>query len=116
MKRWFAIVCLVLLPVQFTWAAVASYCNHEVNPVSQHYGHHSHQHESNDGSNAGGKKLPSGLDNDCTDCHASCAVTISDVAPLQVVEIAAMKGPMDLGALSFDIPSKPERPKWAFSA
>lgn len=116
MKRWFAIVCLVLLPLQFTWAAVASYCNHEASPVSQHFGHHSHQHEGNDGSNSGVKKLPFGLDNDCTVCHAGCAVTIGDVAPLRVVENAAMKGPLELGALAFDIPSKPERPKWAFSA
>lgn len=116
MKRWFAILCLLLLPVQFTWAAVASYCNHEANPASQHYGHHSHEHAGKDGSNSTGKKMLSGLDNDCTVCHAGCAVAICDFAPLHNVEVAAIKGPMKLGALAFVIPSKPERPKWARSA
>ena len=38
MRRWFAIALLVLLPFQFTWAAVASYCGHESDAQAQHFG------------------------------------------------------------------------------
>jgi hypothetical protein len=60
--------------------------------------------------------VPSGLDNDCSVCHAGCAAAIGDIVRQLNVEVAAIKGPMKLGGLVVVIPSKPERPKWALSA
>ncbi|MDT7838492.1 hypothetical protein [Aquabacterium sp. OR-4] len=45
MRRWFAILLLALLPLQFSWAAVAAYCSHEATPQGPHIGHHEHHHE-----------------------------------------------------------------------
>lgn len=42
MRRRLAIVLLALLPLQFSWAAVASYCGHETQAATGHFGHHGH--------------------------------------------------------------------------
>ena len=44
MRRWFAILMLALLPLQFSWAAVAAYCGHETGQHAEHLGHHEHRH------------------------------------------------------------------------
>lgn len=52
MLRLFAAFLLVLLPLQFSWAAVAVYCGHEsghesgheTGPAQAHFGHHVHEH------------------------------------------------------------------------
>nr|ART41037.1 L611 [uncultured bacterium] len=45
MRRWLSILLLVFLPFQFSWAAVAGYCQHETGAAAQHFGHHDHQHQ-----------------------------------------------------------------------
>ena len=45
MRRWLSILLLVFLPFQFSWAAVAGYCQHEADAASQHFGHHEHQQQ-----------------------------------------------------------------------
>ena len=35
---------LALLPLQFSWAAVAAYCGHETGQHAEHLGHHEHRH------------------------------------------------------------------------
>jgi hypothetical protein len=40
MRRYLIIFLLLLLPFQFSWAAVASYCQHETESSTQHIGHH----------------------------------------------------------------------------
>jgi len=75
MRRWLLILFIAMLPLQFTWAAVASYCTHEEPPAqSQHFGHHEHEHH--DGSGAeehAGKKAVADVDNDCAYCHLGCS-------------------------------------------
>ena len=44
MRRWLSILMLTLLPLQFSWAAVAAYCGHETGQHAEHLGHHEHQH------------------------------------------------------------------------
>jgi len=48
MKKFLAIFLLVLLPLQFSWAAMASYCEHETSVTATHPGHHTHDHASVD--------------------------------------------------------------------
>jgi hypothetical protein len=45
MRRLFATILLLLLPLQWSAAAVMSYCQHEADPsAQQHIGHHDHEH------------------------------------------------------------------------
>lgn len=72
MSRWFATLLLVLLPFQFSWAAVATYCMHERAPAqSQHVGHHEHNHEASNlqGKADDGLQASDTFDVDCCLCH-----------------------------------------------
>ena len=72
MGRWFATLLLVLLPFQFSWAAVATYCMHERAPAqSQHVGHHEHNHEASNlpGKADDGLQASDTFDVDCCLCH-----------------------------------------------
>jgi hypothetical protein len=45
MRRLIAIFVLVFLPLQWSYAAVADYCQHEETRSAQkHVGHHAHKH------------------------------------------------------------------------
>ncbi|MBL8525745.1 MAG: hypothetical protein JNN20_18845 [Betaproteobacteria bacterium] len=45
MRHLIAILIVFLLPVQWTFAAVSTYCRHEATPAAQiHAGHHDHEH------------------------------------------------------------------------
>jgi hypothetical protein len=132
-RRFLAIVLLALLPLQFSWAAVASYCGHETQGAG-HFGHHDHDHAHHAGASSdagpaadlsahasptpdktGGAesdKAPGAMDLDCGHCHGTCS--------------AMLTSPMGLpGALSTALPSatldetggahaptRPERPQW----
>ena len=114
MRRWLAVLMLLVLPAQFVWAAAAPYCAHEATiAASQHPGHHQHVHQ--DGSSvakagddgAGGF----GFDHsDCASCHAGAAATL----PLPAAELAA--APRDVlreqpsSRYRSHTPSGPERP------
>jgi hypothetical protein len=78
MRRCVLVLMLVLLPLQWSWAAVGSVCAHE--PDGQHFGHHLHQHageadahvddeggESPAGGAGDGASL--GAHPDCHSCH-----------------------------------------------
>lgn len=74
MRRWLLILFVAMLPLQFSWAAVASYCTHEEPPAKQqHFGHHEHEHD--DASDGGSTSDKSALevDEDCAYCHLGCA-------------------------------------------
>ena len=43
MKKLFLILMLFLLPLQYTWAMVASYDTHGAQDTQAHFGHHEHQ-------------------------------------------------------------------------
>ena len=118
MRRWLAIFMLVLLPLQFSWAAVAAYCGHETGQHAQHLGHHEHEHE-----HAGSAKVdndrvpadpsaPAGFDLDCGHCHGTCVsmpATVNFAAPLSVDTHPTT--PIE-GAMRTLAQSPPERPQW----
>jgi hypothetical protein len=69
MKSFFAILLLVLLPLNAAFAAAAGYCQHQQETAqAAHFGHHAHQHDS-----AADKADNSGaqIDPDCGFCHLS---------------------------------------------
>jgi hypothetical protein len=88
MKRFFLILLLALLPLQFTFAAVSTYCADETveTTATAHFGHHEH----NDGKkiNDLSKVKPvekTATDADCHFCHAVFAnmpvMFVSPTAP-----------------------------------
>lgn len=75
MRRWLALMLLMLLPLQSIWAAAAPYCQHEDSVQSTHLGHHPHEHvESGDGDLSSTDGQASDADHaDCHACHGHCA-------------------------------------------
>lgn len=118
MRRWLAVLLLVFLPLQFSWAAVADYCMHGSGETADHVGHHDHaqhahaatqsdaQAKTDGGSSTGAKA-------DCSHCHGGGAVTLD--LPAGLLPHAAEHAPPTLGdaACAEHVPAQPERPQWA---
>jgi hypothetical protein len=111
MRRWFLVFLLVLLPLQLTWAAVSTYCQHESNSSTQHLGHHVHKHS---GVPSDGAAILDGVsvENDCGVCHANCSVAFQSTS--QTLPLNAE--PVRVGAnaalyLTYH-QDLPERPQW----
>lgn len=66
MRRLILIVMMLLVPGQWTWAAAASYCEHESG--NWHFGHHEHQHAAS-ADEAGGADPVAAQHLDCEVCH-----------------------------------------------
>jgi hypothetical protein len=124
MRRWLTLLLLVMLPLQFTWAAAAAYCQHEQAPAARHMGHHEHEHPGAQGEQQQGKKAadPDATkaakvfgDTDCGYCQLSAA------KPLQVqgFMIAALTDPPTRDAsvppLQTRDPDRRERPNWCLA-
>ena len=116
MRRWLAILMLALLPLQFSWAAVAVYCGHESDPQAQHLGHHEHQHNgqatADHDSAPANQSAPAGFDFDCGHCHGTCAsmpAPADNLAPLTLVSHPVTSVEVSLRSLA---QSPPERPQW----
>jgi hypothetical protein len=109
MRRWLAILLLLLLPAQATWAVVAPYCAHEAAPQAQHLGHHEHQHHDQPDQSQLAAGLP---DLDCGQCHGhGAAVVLAALqlaaGPLPAQPVCAAAVPLRARAAA-----PPERPQW----
>lgn len=116
MRRWLAILMLTLLPIQFSWAAVASYCGHESGAAAQHLGHHEHQHagqpSADKDSTPEDQSASTGYDFDCGHCHGTCAsmpAPAGDMTPLTLTSHPTAPGE---GVIRTLAQSPPERPQW----
>lgn len=78
LRRWLALLLLVLLPTQAAWAAMARYCVHET-AAAGHVGHHEHAPHGHatavaditaDPAADSASPMPA---HDCADCHGSHA-------------------------------------------
>jgi hypothetical protein len=120
-KKLLLIFLLMLLPLQFSWAAAAPYCQHEQEQTTQHLGHHSHLHEAKADADANGD-APDGVadysatHDDCGYCHLSCQASFV----MASFDIAAPDGwaYLELYPASFSshISDGPKRPDWRFVA
>jgi len=122
MKKLLAIILLVLMPLQFSMAAVSSYCEHEANSSESHPGHHSHQHENENNetvaSDSDAKKTSSssGVHHDCASCHMGClAFVINNISSIisksdQTISFGYLK---NSSRVNFE---RPERPQWLLLA
>ncbi len=120
MKRYLIIFLLIFLPLQFTWAAVKSYCAHENGNAAQHVGHHEHQHKAE-------KAEPSVLDPanfnladpDCAACHTGCTSSAGVcITSSQFPNLSnqALNEVDYLAHLPSPLPTRPERPQWLIAA
>lgn len=128
MRRWFFVLLLVLMPLQFSWAALATYCEHESGAQAQHLGHHEHEHEKehqkehqhpqhpeavNDAPDDTTKAKPSAVF-DVHDCHSHCQcmadLPLSSTTPWTRSSGHATEwtGLRELA----HVLSPPERPQW----
>lgn len=90
MKRLFAILLMLILPLQFSFAAASAYCEDEVAVVTtEHYGHHDH----------GDAHAPVKPDADEKSAgHAECGVCHLGCAKL-------LNAPLTLGIFESDLPT-----------
>lgn len=109
MRRFVLLCMMMLLPLQWSWAAAAAYCAHETGGAAQHMGHHEHQHQAGAEEQS---KVPAktAVDNDCGVCHLS-GLHWLDAASHAVLALTAPLPLHEPGVFfrSF-VPSGPERP------
>ena len=119
MRRCFAIFLLAFLPLQFSWAAVASYCGHESGAQAQHLGHHDHQHADQTGhadsstvNDLANGAAPAASDLDCGHCHTSCCAVPAFAASQHAQTIASQPVTPVEGSARTLAQTPPERPQW----
>jgi len=91
--RFLIILLLLVVPLQMSYAAAATYCNHNDQAAStSHFGHHMHKHVQPSGDG----KLPTGaVDPDCGLCQLGCACIMisADLQPMGAVPAQAALPP-----------------------
>lgn len=109
MKRLVLMLMMLMMPLQFTWAAVNAYCQHETSAAAQHFGHHDHKHAQ---SAEKDDSTPGKVHSDCGYCHLAqtCAAVPAVSMPAFVCDGMAV-GPQSEIPLSY-FSDGPERPKW----
>jgi hypothetical protein len=80
MKRFLALLLLVLLPLNAAFAAASGYCQHQKeSSQAAHFGHHVHQHDRS------ADKVPdtgTQTDRDCGFCHLSFSSFVPALSPI----------------------------------
>lgn len=79
MRRFLALLLLVLLPLNAAFAAASGYCQHQKeSSQAAHFGHHMHQHDRS------ADKVPdtgTQIDPDCGFCHLSFSSFVPTLSP-----------------------------------
>jgi hypothetical protein len=65
MRRLIAILLMIVLPLQLSWAVAATYCQDEQDPGAQHFGHHVHSHQDRADTGKHPTKITQKAENDC---------------------------------------------------
>jgi hypothetical protein len=115
MRRLFAILLLVLVPMQLSLAAVSEYCHDDQSRGARHPGHHEHAiadaHHDGENSHA---PVPAGdLHNDCGFCHLGCAAAVLTSPAASIIEAAVMLHDQERHLAHGAPVFLPERPNWA---
>ncbi len=110
MRKLVAILLLSLIPLQVSWSAVASYCQHEQGASARHFGHHEHQHEAHKAAQSGGVLA----DTDCSLCQAGflTALMIEPALSVATPTVTGISEPVDSSHASAPI-ELPDRPNWS---
>lgn len=110
MKRFVAILILLIMPLQVVFAAAAEYCEVEKPGSGQHFGHHAHATDS-DQSDTGGKdgKSKTG-DSNCGFCHLGCAQGQVSAFALPLSSVGHVKTTVEVLVPSDNSPPGLDRP------
>jgi len=121
MRTWVVGLLLAVMSFQSVWASVATYCRHQADVVTDHIGHHEHQHDAvapdADETPTNDATTPDAnlgsVDNDCGYCHFSCAQPLATkmVEPWLGQAGHSLISPA-LTRYSSREPGGVERPKW----
>ena len=106
---------LALLPFQFSWSAVATYCMHErVTAQTQHVGHHEHKHEAKsmvDDADKNGQNADQ-FHVDCSVCHGVGIGALHFAFAKQNISQDGDMGVQPNERVAEVTPSPPDRPQW----
>lgn len=112
MRRLLVLFFVMLLPLQFSWGAAASYCGHEQAPTTSHFGHHTHVHQGGH-QNSGSAEFAAGAnDLDCDYCHLGCAQPVASATSYTFLPLQTTESPREIAGNLSGFPSSIERPKW----
>ena len=116
MKQLVLTLLMLMLPLQFSWAGVSVYCQHETGAAAQHVGHHDHQHHQSPDTGDDDGGAPGKAHADCGYCHLahSCAAVPAVSTPAFICDGMAID-PQPVTPRSY-FPDGPERPNWMRSA
>ena len=125
MRHWFCVLLLTLLPLQFSWGAVAGYCTHESSPQAKHLGHHQHQHgdtpvdspvgaadDADAPSQRDDGRASASVDPDCGHCHDLGVGVLMPLVTMHGLLTARGDAPRSVGVLMLRTTAPPDRPQW----
>lgn len=119
MRRLVLICMMLLLPVQWTWAAAAVYCAHESSPAAaRHFGHHEHVHKASGATHSkhGQANQAGALDLDCEYCHLAGSQWLPSQHALVSIGVRTAPAVEDPPRVGSHISAGPERPDRALDA
>lgn len=112
MQRILLLVMLCLLPLQISWAAVSSYCEHEHGKSAQHFGHHDDEHKTF-AAESGPDMQPGNFSPVHDHCHMSVFLGLLNETGLYIYAPPARPSlQRDDAASPLLALDRPERPKW----
>lgn len=120
MTRRALFLLLTVLALQFSWSAVAAYCQHESGRAARHLGHHADaEHELAAAAQAAQhEQSPDAKQSAHAHC-ASCAHASLSIATLGGVAAPALAGSAPLAVITIltsHWTAPPERPQWSAAA
>jgi hypothetical protein len=89
------------------------YCQHETEGLTQHFGHHEHQHHGADASSDSDSKPAGTVDNDCGACHAAGVAALLGIASSPAVSHTCDRTDGYRYGLRSPPVAEPERPNWS---
>jgi hypothetical protein len=126
MRHWLCVLLLTLLPLQFSWGAVAGYCTHESSAQAKHLGHHQHEHGKAAAEAAGDAgdadaghtsqrddgRASATIDPDCGHCHGLGVGVLMPMAPMTGPLQTRGDAPRSVDILTLRTAAPPDRPQW----
>jgi cytochrome c553 len=113
MRRIVLICLLLILPTQWTRAAVASACRHESGTAARHLGPHAHEHAAAATAaqaDADADTAGPGFDTDCATCHGHGLTAMISVAALPPCRPGSLVPGTHTRHLVDRVPEHPLRP------
>lgn len=117
MRRFVALLVLVLLPLQLAFAAVAEYCEIGGADGGQHFGHHVHKLDKSKSKAKGGDESKGGIGSnksagepDCGFCILGCAHAQASSLEIQMIPLTARHDVADGALQSGFLPPIFDRP------